>query len=424
MEDMTNKSIFNQYLFFWGGQLFSIMGSSIVSFSITWWVTVTTGSAILLSILSFMYILPMALLSPIAGVIADRHNRKIIIAIADSLQAMITLCVIILFWLDMAYPVIVVVIMGLRGVFQAFHVPTANAILPSMVPKDKLSRMNGLNYLFTSLVNIIGPIFGAGLYAIWRIELILWIDIITFIIAIIPLILIKIPVFTKPKQEKENKSFIHEFKLGLKTINMIPGLVALLLWSMVLNFLLVPTSILLPYYIRFEHGGNEFDYALINVFFSVGMIGGSLLTSVRKTWKHKLSSYFGSLVLLMSFVSVYAFVPKGMFFPMWIANIVVGFTLPIGNTIYMTVIQLTVPKEKMGRVNSIDQSLSSIMAPIAAISAGPLADLFGIRLLFLIFSLIGSLGSIAVWKGTRLRKANYDDQSELERISESMNNIS
>ena len=424
MEDMTNKSSFNQYLFFWGGQLFSIMGSSIVSFSITWWVTVTTGSAILLSILSFMYILPMALLSPLAGVIADRHNRKIIIAIADSFQAMITLCVIILFWFDMAYPIIVVVIMGLRGVFQAFHVPTANAILPSMVPKDKLSRMNGLNYLFTSLINIIGPIFGAGLYSIWRIELILWIDIITFFTAIIPLILIKIPVFTKPKQEKERKSFFHEFKLGLKTINMIPGLVALLLWSMVLNFLLLPTSILLPYYIRFEHGGNEFDYALINVFFSVGMIGGSLLTSVKKTWKHKLSSYFGSLIILMSFVSVYAFVPKGMFFPMWIANIVVGFMLPIGNTIYMTVIQLTVPQEKMGRVNSIDQSLSTIMSPIAAISAGPLADLFGIRLLFLIFSLIGSLGSIAVWKGTRLRKANYDDHEELERISESMNNIS
>ena len=421
---MTIKSSFSQYLFFWGGQLFSILGSSIVSFSITWWITVTTGSAILLSILSFMYILPMAVLSPIAGVIADRHNRKIIIAIADSLQAMITFCVIILFWLNMAYPAIVVVIMGLRGVFQAFHVPTANAILPSMVPKDKLSRMNGMNYLFTSLINIIGPVFGAGLYAIWRIELILWIDIITFVIAIIPLILIKIPVFIKTKQEKENKSFIHEFKLGLKTINMIPGLVALLLWSMVLNFLLLPTSILLPYYIRFEHGGNEFDYALINVFFSVGMIGGSLLTSVKKTWKHKLSSYFGSLIILMSFVSVYAFVPKGMFFPMWIANIVVGFMLPIGNTIYMTVIQLTVPQEKMGRVNSIDQSLSTIMSPIAAISAGPLADLFGIRLLFLIFSLIGSLGSIAVWKGTRLRKANYDDQNELERISERMNHLS
>jgi DHA3 family macrolide efflux protein-like MFS transporter len=424
MENATNKSNFNQYLFFWGGQLCSILGSSIVSFSITWWVTVTTGSAILLSILSFMYVLPMAIISPFAGVLADKHNRKIIIAIADSFQALITVFVIILFWFNMAYPAIVVVIMGLRGVFQAFHVPTANAILPSMVPKDKLSRMNGLNYLFTSVINIIGPVFGAGLYSIWKIELILWIDIITFVIALIPLILVKIPIFTKSKQEKQRKSFIHEFKLGLKTINMIPGLVALLLWSMVLNFLLMPTNILLPYYIAFEHGGNEFDYALINVFFSIGMIGGSLLTSIKKVWRHKLFSYFGSLVILMGFISVYAFVPKGVYWPMWIANIAIGSMLPIGNTIYMTVVQLTVPQDKMGRVNSIDQSLSTIMSPIAAISAGPLAELIGIRPLFLIMSVIGSLGSIVVWRGTRLRKVNYDDQGALERISESMNHIS
>ena len=216
MENITSKSSFNQYLIFWAGQLFSILGSSIVSFSITWWITITTGSAIYLSILAFMYILPMAFLSPIAGVIADRHNRKIIIAIADSCQAIITLFIIVLFWFNMAYPAVVVVIMGLRGIFQAFHVPTANAILPSMVPKDKLSRMNGVNYLFTSLIHIIGPVFGAALYSIWSIELILWIDIITFGISIIPLLLIKIPIVIPPKQEKERKSFLQEFKLGLK----------------------------------------------------------------------------------------------------------------------------------------------------------------------------------------------------------------
>ena len=177
---------------------------------------------------------------------------------------------------------------------------------------------------------------------------------------------------------------------------MIPGLVALLLWSMVLNFLLMPANILLPYYIAFEHGGSEFDLALISVFFSVGMIGGSLLTSIKKNWNHKLFSYFGSLFILMGFVSVYAFVPIGWYPLMWIANMIVGFMLPIGNTIYMTVVQLTVPQDKMGRVTSIDQSLSSIMSPIGAISAGPLAELIGIRPLFLIFSIIGSFGSIAV----------------------------
>jgi DHA3 family macrolide efflux protein-like MFS transporter len=424
MENIGNKSSFSQYLFFWAGQLFSILGSAIVGFAITWWVTITTGSAVLLSVSAFMYILPMALLSPFAGVKADRHNRKTIIAIADSMQALVTFVVIILFWLNLAYPLIVVLIMGLRGICQAFHVPTANAILPSMVPKDKLSRMNGVNYLFTSVVNIVGPFFGAALYSIWTIEFILWIDIITYAIAMIPLLSIRIPLMIKPKEEKEKDSFLHEFKLGLKTINLIPGLIALLLWSMMLNFLLMPTNILLPYFIAFEHGGTEIDFALMSVFFSIGMIFGSLLTSIKKNWNRKLFSYFGSLFILMGAISVFAFAPKGAYLPMWIANIIMGFMLPIGNTIYMTVIQLTVPQEKMGRVNSIDQSLSTIMAPIGAISAGPLAELFGIRTLFLIVSIIGAVGSIAVWKGTRLRKANYDDQEEIDRISERMKHIS
>ncbi len=420
MENITSKSNFSQFLFLWSGQLFSILGSAIVGFAITWWITITTGSATLLSISTFMYILPMALLTPFAGVIADRHNRKIIIAIADSLQALTTFVVIVLFWFNLANPIIVVLIMGLRGIFQAFHVPTASAILPSMVPKEKLSRMNGINYLFISVINIIGPIFGAALYSILSIELILWIDIITYGIAMVPLLLAKIPLMIKPKEEKEKDSFFHEFKIGLKTINLIPGLIALLLWSMVLNFLLMPTNILLSYYVAFEHGGNAFDLALLSVFFSVGMIFGSLLTSFKKNWNRKLFSYFGSLFILMGGISIFAFVPKGFFFPMWIGSIIMGFMLPIGNTIYMTVIQLTVPKEKMGRVVSIDQSLSSIMAPIGAISAGPLAELFGIRPLYLIVSIIGSVGSIVVWKGTRLRKVNYNDQEELDRISESM----
>ena len=424
MENIASKSSFSQFLFLWSGQLFSILGSAIVGFAITWWITITTGSATLLSISIFMYILPMALLTPFVGVIADRHNRKIIIAIADSLQALTTFMVIVLFWFNLAYPIVVVLIMGLRGICQAFHVPTASAILPSMVPKEKLSRMNGINYLFISVINIIGPIFGATLYSIWSIELILWIDIITYGIAMVPLLLAKIPLMIKPKEEKEKDSFFHEFKLGLKTINLIPGLIALLLWSMVLNFLLMPANILLPYYIAFEHGGTEFDFALLTVFFSIGMIFGSLLTSIKKDWNRKLFSYFGSLIFLMVSISVFAFVPKGSYIPMWIAASVMGFTLPIGNTIYMTVIQLTVPKEKMGRVNSIDQSLSSIMAPIGAISAGPLAEFFGIRTLFLLISIIGSVGSIVVWKGTRLRNVDYDSQEELDRISESMNHIS
>ena len=171
MEELANSNTFKRYIFLWSAQLFSIMGSAVVNFAITWWVTVLTGSATLLSIGVFIYVLPMAFLTPVAGVLADRWSRKKLVAVADSLQALTTVWIIILFSLGVANPVVVMLITGLRGIFQAFHVPTVNAITPTMVPKDKISRMNGFNYLFSSLISIGGPVVGALLYELFQGEI-------------------------------------------------------------------------------------------------------------------------------------------------------------------------------------------------------------------------------------------------------------
>jgi len=421
--ELANSTTFKRYILLWSGQLFSIMGSSIVNFAITWWVTVLTGSATLLSIAIFMYMLPMAFLTPIAGVLADRWSRKKIVMLADSFQALTTLWVIVLFSLGLATPLVVMLITGLRGVFQAFHIPTVNAITPTMVPKDKLSRMNGFGYLFSSLINIIGPLLGAFLYGILPIAIILWIDIITWLIAMIPLVLTKIPRVKRSKIEEKKNSFFFEFKTGLKTIKLIPGLLTLLSLSMLLNFLLMPFNVLLPYYIGIIHEGSELNFAFVMVFFQVGMVLGALLTSLKKEWKHKIFTYFGSLVLVTGILSVYTFAPKGFFLVMGIANFVIGFSLPIGNTIYMTIIQTTVPHDKMGRVTSIDHSVSSLIAPFGALIAGPLADIIGARIVFLLCAIIGVVATSYTWRVMVVKKVNYDDKAALEEITMKINNI-
>ncbi len=426
-EGIANSQTFRRYIFMWSGQLFSIMGSSVVNFAITWWVLVLTGSPTLLSISVFMYMLPMAFLTPIAGVLADRWSRKKIVAIADSLQALTTLWIIVLFIFDVANPVLVIMIVGLRGIFQAFHVPTVSAITPTMVPKDKISRMNGVGYLFSSLINIIGPVLGALLYEMFHgdIFLILWIDIITFLIALIPLLIVKIPVVKRSKIEVKKNSFIFEFKTGIKTIRLIPGILTLLLLSMLLNFLLMPFNVLLPYIIEAPHihAGSVSDFAFVMVCFQVGMVLGALLTSVKKEWKHKLFAYFGSLVVITGLLSVFAFVPNGFFLMMGIATFVVGFLLPIGNTIYMTIIQTTVPHDKMGRVSSIDHSISAMIAPFGALIAGPLAEVMGARTVFLLASIIGIVATSYTWRVMKVKKVDYNDRIALDEVTEKINNI-
>jgi len=151
-EVIANKKTFRNYMLMWSGQLFSLMGSLIVQFVITWWVTEVTGSAVYLSIGMFLYFLPMVFVTPFAGVLTDRFNRKTIITVADSLQALVTLWIIVMFYMNYADPFIVILINSLRGLCQAFHQPVIAAIIPSMVPKERLSRINGINFLFTSLI--------------------------------------------------------------------------------------------------------------------------------------------------------------------------------------------------------------------------------------------------------------------------------
>ncbi|MCK4779225.1 MAG: MFS transporter, partial [Candidatus Lokiarchaeota archaeon] len=149
MEETANKETFKSYLFFWSGQLFSLLGSMVVFFVIIVWIAQVYKDPMICAFASFLYVLMMTICMPFAGVIADRINRKTLILIVDSMQAFVTIILIILFQFGVANIWIVFIFISLRSIFQAFHVPTVNAIIPTMVPKDKLSRINGINFLFT-----------------------------------------------------------------------------------------------------------------------------------------------------------------------------------------------------------------------------------------------------------------------------------
>ena len=134
MQEIPDTSTFRSYLFFWIGQLVSLLGSSIVQFSIIWYITILTQSPLMLAVASLVGLGTQILLTPIAGVYADRLNRKLIIGIVDFGQAIATMILIILFFLNIASLIHIFFLLMLRGMFQAFHSPTVSAIIPTMVP--------------------------------------------------------------------------------------------------------------------------------------------------------------------------------------------------------------------------------------------------------------------------------------------------
>ena len=196
------------------------------------------------------------LLMPIAGVFVDRWNRKITLFVFDSLQAVGALFLIILFTIkDQFTPetmyLLVLSLLCFRGIMSSFHNPAAKAIIPLMVPRNQLDRMNGLQSLFLGAVNIIGPAIGALLYGLLnqQINLIIWIDCITFLIAVIPLLFIEIPEIEKklPIPGLNGvKSFIHEFRDALALLRSKKGFLPLLVTIALINFLEIPIIVLGP----------------------------------------------------------------------------------------------------------------------------------------------------------------------------------
>ncbi|MFX0021210.1 MAG: MFS transporter [Candidatus Hermodarchaeota archaeon] len=415
-ENLANQHTFSNYLIFWVGQLFSVLGSSISHFAIIWWITDTTGSTTLLSLASFLYVLPMTIVIALSGVIIDKWNRKKIIMIVDSLQAYVMLIVIIIFNLGGANPILIVSIMSLLGLFQGFHIPTIGAIVPTMVPKDKLSRMNGLNFFFRSFIQIIGPVIGAVLFSIIRFEIILWVDPLTFIIAFIPLLVIKIPKIKKEALVGEKTTFMDDFKDGVRTLKSIPEVFMMLLISMFVNFLLVPVGILMPHFIRYNHSGDASNLAFVFAFMNGGMLLGALLSSIKKEWKHALFIYFGLEFILMMGISLIALTPFQLFLMMGIVGAITFITGPILNTIYLTIMQRKVPADKMGRISSLDWAISSAIVPIATIITGPLSEMIGTTYLFLICSITGMVITLIIWWIAHTRVKTFYNRKEVKEL--------
>jgi DHA3 family macrolide efflux protein-like MFS transporter len=349
MEIIPTKKSFHQYLYFWIGQIFSLFGSQVVVFVIIWWLEVETQNPVVLSFASFSFILPYVLAAPIAGVFSDRLNRKKLIMIVDFLQALATLILIIFMSMGYRELWLIFTILAIRSIFQAFHQPTVNAIIPTMVPKDKLSRINGINFLFSGFVQLVAPMFAAMLLIYLSVTQALWVDVITFVLAFIPLVLINIPSVRVEKdnaEEIEKDSFSKEFMDGLYTLKNTPGMIVLIILSMVGNFLLQPLNVLSPYYAEKIHSASVLEYAVISMGIQGGIIVGAVTTSIKKHWGHKMEWFFGTVVILQIGYGMLAFAPYRFFGFIFSALFLMGISLPIINTIYQTILQTNVPHEK------------------------------------------------------------------------------
>ena len=376
----------------WGGQALSILGSQLVQFALIWHLTVETGSATVLAIATMVGMMPAVVLGPFIGTLVDRWNRRWIMIFADSIISIITIVLAVLFALNAAAVWHIYVVMFIRSLAGSFHGNAMSASTSLMVPVENLTRIQGINQMLNGGMNIISAPLGALLLTILPLQGILAIDVVTALIAILPLFFIHIPQPERIEEgavENATRTTVwQDFRAGLRYVLNWPGLVIVGLMTIVINFTIIPAFSLIPLMVKDYFGGNAIQLSWVESAMGIGMLLGGALLGFWGGFNRKIVTSLIGLIGMGAGTLVFALVPASAMFVAVGGVFFVGFMSPITMGPFFAVIQSSVAPEMQARVMSLMISLGGGMAPLGLMIAGPIADQFGIQTWFLVGGLL------------------------------------
>ena len=388
------------------GQAVSMLGSHGVQFALIWWLAEKTSSPLMLGISGIVAYLPMTLFSPLAGIAADRYNRKFISIFSDMAMGTVAFVyAVLLFFFEL--PVwTVFVILCVRGIGSTFQKPAIQSIIPQLVPKDQLVKTNGWMQLLNAGSFLLGPVIGASLYAIFPMSIVLMSDVAGAILASIALAVVKIPELEKAKREEQH--FIAEIKEGLQVFKEDKKLFYIVIAEALCMFFYAPLSSFYPLMTSDYFKLSAMYGSAVELSFAVGMMVSSLLFSSVLKVNQKIRVSFIGLFGMGVMSLICGIIPPtyaGWFF-------FVGGCLCLGasgnvHTIPLTAyMQETISPEKMGRAFSVLTLISSMTMPIGLLFSSPIAEKVGVVGWFFIsgLSMIVLTAGVLILYSERCRK--------------------
>ncbi len=367
--------------FFLGGQVVSLFGSALVQYAITWHITLVTQSGFYMTLAIICGFLPTFFLAPFAGVWADRYDRKKLIILSDGSIAITTLILALAIYFGYDQLWIIYVAMGIRALGGAVQMPCVGAILPSIVPEEHLTRVNGINGTLQSVIMLVAPMLAALLLKTAPFYSIFFIDVVTAMIGIgILLVLFRLPPMERRLGE-EPSDYFGELRRGISYVARAPYLRNLFLILGGFYLLFAPVAFLTPLQVTRNYGDDAFYLMAIEVAFSVGMAAGGILIASWGGFRNKIHS-IGVASVAMGVCTLVLGLPIPLWFYLGLMGLF-GVAMPICSTPSMVLLQERVDPEYLGRVFGVMTMISSSLMPLGMLFFGPLADVVAIEWLLL-----------------------------------------
>lgn len=367
----TDTGGFRTFLTVWSGQLVSIVGTSLTWFGLSIWVYLETGSVTQLSLMMLAANLPRIALSPIAGALVDRWDRRWAMIVSDGLSGVGTLVIAVAFLTDTISIGLLVVVAALISTFEAVHWPAYQAATSLLVPKERYAQASGMVQMAEAAGQLMAPFLGGAFVALGGIGILIAVDVVTFLIAVATLAIVRFP---KPPVTAEGAASVgtiwQESAYGFRYVWRRHPLLALLVSFAALNLVLgFIGPVFIAYMLSFT---TETTMGLIMSLGATGMLVGSIAASAfRVTSGRVLRIVLAAMILGVMLVVVASSTSLiVILIALFVGMLVVPYASAMSQSIWMAKVEPDV----QGRVFSVRSMIAQITNPVALALVGPLAD--------------------------------------------------
>jgi MFS transporter, DHA3 family, macrolide efflux protein len=350
----------------------NLIGSRMSGIAIGIWLYQTKGSVMYLLLIPFFNEFPPIILGNFAGLLVDKWKRKYVMILGDLGQGLGTLVLLIVIATNHFQVWNIYLVVSIQGCFSLLEGIAMDASTTMLVPERHRERVNAIKEMTFPLAGIIAAIFSGLLYALVGMKGVLIADFITFILAVIVLVYLKIPDPPKDKLEITiGGNFISDILLGFKFLLNNKGLLYLSLYITFTNFMLNgPLELVIPYTIKIT--GNKLITSFMLGMMSFGALAGAILIAVWGGTRPRIHTLIPGMIIngIMMFLFGLARMPLSLAGTLFILMM----PLPISNALFISIMQIKTPATIQGRVFAAISQLTNIVVPISFLLTGFLID--------------------------------------------------
>lgn len=356
------------------GQTISQLGSSMTGFSLVIWAYTQKGEVMASSLLAICSTVPYLIVSLLGGAVADKASKKKVMLICDTIAAAGSLIILLCFFTDNLQLWILCIINMVNGFMNAFQGPASQVAVSLLIDKEDYVRVGGIQSVAGSIVGMLNPILAAALLSIGGLGLVLTIDLGTFFFAFTTLLLwVKIPEVAAPTEKTSLHTLRKDIQEGVRYLKTQNAILLLLAAYSVLELVgAISFDGMYSPLLLARTGNNEMTVGIVSVFMAAGCVAASLLLTLKKQPKKKVSIMF-----LGSFMCLFGIMLFGMGRSIYWWCIVAFFGCfgsPVYGTFQTAILREKVPIQMQGRMFSMQGMLTQILAPIGYMLGAILAD--------------------------------------------------